>query len=202
MYDATYGWNFENDGTGANSFITNNGVQDAYVYFKDVETVDFYAEAYISTYSKSAFPMWNNVADPYPKFGMVVRNLDACMFFYIDAANSYSAQQVGYTQSKYGTSGDWDWAATEETAQVSINYSNAEFTLTENYTKLAIARIGENFYLYINDTLIFTASGLRSLGAEDLASVGFLGFNTPMVVKNYSITTDSATVSAKIEQLG
>ena len=124
------------------------------------------------------------------------------MFFYIDAANSYSNQYVGYTQSKYGTSGDWDWSATEETTQVSINYSNSEFTLTENYTKLAIARIGDKFYLYVNDVLTFETDGLRSLGAEDLASVGFLGFNSPMVVKNYSITTDTAAVESKIAELG
>lgn len=202
MFDAHYGWNFEHDGNGTDSYITNNGLQDAYVYFKDVETVDFYAEAYISTYSKNAFHMWNNVPDAYPKMGLVVRNENACMFFYIDAANSYSNQYVGYTQSKYGTSGDWDWSATEETTQVSINYSNSEFTLTENYTKLAIARIGDKFYLYVNDVLTFETDGLRSLGAEDLASVGFLGFNSPMVVKNYSITTDTAAVESKIAELG
>ena len=188
-YDATYGWDFAHDGTEAGRYVTTDGINDSYVYFKDVETTKFYAEAYVSTYASKSF---NN--DLWPKLGMVVRNDKACMFFYIDAADQYTAKQVGYTQSVFNDSGNWDWESTEETKPLDITYRNTELTLDENYVKIAILRDGALFYLLMNDEVIFTTDNLRSLGDEDNAGVGFLGFNSPMIIRDYSITTDSAEV--------
>ena len=196
FYEATYGWDFSHDGKEEGSYVTTTGVGDSYAYFKDVVTNKFYAEGYISTFAGSSYNK-----DLFPKFGMVVRNDESCMFFYIDAANQYTNKYVGYTQSKFGNSGDWDWSATEEIKPIDITYKNNELNLNENFVKIAILRDGEAFYLLMNDEVIFTSNSLRGLGANDMASVGFLGFNTPMVIKNYSITTDAAEITAVYDKL-
>ena len=199
FYDATYGWDLSNDDGSENAYVTTNGIGDSYVYFKDVVTTKFYAEAYISTFSYTSY-----AGDKYPKIGFCVRNDKACMFFYIDAAGNYTSKQVGYTQSVYGASGVWDWEATEKLEELDIVYRNNELknalNLNENFVKMAVIRDGKDFYLCVNDEIIFKTDDLRNLGETDLASVGFLGFNSPLVIKDYSITTSSSEIEAKINE--
>ena len=197
FFDATYGWDLSTDDGSENAYTLTKGIGDSYVYFKDVVTTKFYAEGYISTFSTIPY-RW----DPFPKIGMIVRNRDIGMFFYIDAQNYYTLNQVGITQTQFGDPFVWDWAETEKLKQMNLNYSNTEFTLEKNFVKMAILRDGADFYLYINDQLIFKEQGtLRDLEDDTLASVGFLGFNSPLVIRNYSITTDSVEVDSILTKL-
>ncbi len=189
LYQATYGWDFTHDGTSEDSYVFTTGLADSYVYFKDVVSTKFYAEGYIGTFAASSYSN-----DQYPKIGMAVRNQQSCMFFYIDAANQYSNKAVGFTQSKVGLSGDWDWAV-EALETLDITYKNSSLDLNGNYVKLAIYRDGNQFFMLVNDEVVFTHDNLRALSATEAASVGFLGFNSPLIVKDYYCTTESSELN-------
>lgn len=193
-YDATYGWDLTTDDGTKNAYTTAHGIGDSYVYFKDVTATTFYAEGYISTFSHQSYVMGGS-PDRFPKIGMVIRNREACMFFYIDAAEKYTLKQVGYTQSTYGNSGVWDWEATEQLEEIDIVYRNSELNLEDNYVKMALLRVGAKVYMLINDEIVFETEELRGLTDSDLASVGFLGFSTPMVIKDYSVETNVSKVN-------
>ena len=167
--------------------------------------------------------------DDYPKMGMVVRTKNAAFYFYIDAANSYSKPGVGFAQSVLGKSGQWDWSITEITKTfteidsklVGKRYANDKLNLNDNYLKLAILRDGSKFYMFLNDVLVFedtnekVESGASTVdktrvfiqdfvdnkGNPVPASIGFLGFSSPMIVKNYSIITNSSAVDQKLAEL-
>ena len=193
LYEATYGWDLSTDDGSKDAYVTTNGIGDSYTYFKDLITDKFYAEAYLSTFSDTAYVL-SKGPDPYPKFGMCVRNKDACMFFFVDGSYDYTNKQVGYTQSVSGQSGVWDWDATKKIESVDITYCNSELDLDGKFVKLAILRDGDYFYMLVNDEVIFIDSSVKDLTEGIDASVGFLGFNTPLVIKDYKITTNTSEI--------
>lgn len=172
------------------SYIRHNGPRDQYSIFKDVYATKLYAEGYISVWADKSF-----IKDEWPKIGMVLKNSEGCLFFYIDAANNYTKRDVGYTQSKYG-GGDWDWGSTEKLFQLPAAYTPA-YT-NGQYTKMAILRDGNKVYLLCNDYLVATVDAPRGLEPDKKCVTGFLGFNTGLEIKDYYVTTDSATIDAKL----
>lgn len=231
LFDATYGWEFEND-HGNDPYVKSSGLQESYVYFKDVVSNTFYAEGYISTYSLDAFPIEYRDAethklislphDTFPKMGMAVRHKGAAFYFFVDAADAYTKKGLGFTQSVLGTSGQWDWSATEinktfaevDSSFANLRYANDKFDLNNNFVKMAILRNDDKFYMFFNDKLVFAFDGLQSnitnvyvqdfvdtYGNDVPASVGFLTFSTPMIVKDYSIITNANEVAQKLAQL-
>lgn len=213
LYDATYGWDFTHDGSNKDSYVTTSGLGESYVYFKDVITTKFYAEGYISTFANRAYPLEYDdtyyASDPYPKIGMVVRNKNSSMYYYLDATNNYSNKAIGYVQSKVGAPGIWNWPADEYisdfTTIVGINddikYCNQKFNLYDNYVKFSILRKGTDFYMFMEDVLVFSSNNLRYFGSNDMSTIGFLGVNSPFIIKNYSIITNENDVNNKFNEL-
>ena len=83
----------------------------------------------------------------------------------------------------------------------SISYKNDSLNLNGNFAKLAILRDGATFYFFANDVLVYTANNLFDLGVNDLSDIGFFAFQTQMVVKGYSLTTNEALVNEKLANI-
>ena len=196
VYHTTYGFDnliAEDDGT-VGATVTNRWTNDQYAFFKGVNSDTVYFEGKINVYESSSY-----LNDKWPKLGLVLKNYQACTFFYIDAANNYTQKQLGYTQSKIG-GGDWDWNGTEV---LSTKYTAGKIVYKggENYVKLAIAREGDTVRMYCEDIQIFEVTGLRGLGAGSQAAAGFLCFNSGMKIKDYKVITGTNAVSAKVAEL-
>lgn len=183
-----YGYDLSHDDGTENAYIEQNGVSDQYAYFNDIYDTDFYAEAEFTVTADKAFSK-----DKYPKFGIAMTCNDYytnTIFFYVDAVN-YTNTTVGCAQRKLDNS-DWDWNATEQLVNVDgIKYTGG------NYVKLAVLRKGSEFYLICNDKLAIYYDSFNVFSSDQKSAVGFLSFNTPMKIKNYSATSDKAKIEEK-----
>ena len=55
--------------------------------------------------------------------------------------------------------------------------------------------------MFMEDVLIFSSNNLRYFGSNDMSTVGFLGVNSPFIIKNYSIITNEKDVNNKFNEL-
>ena len=191
-----WGYDLSHDDGTENAYIENKGCFDQYAYFNSINDTQFYAEAEFTVTASKAF-----ANDPYPKFGLAMSTggIDGVpkntIFFFVDAVN-YTSQNVGCAQRKLDNS-DWDWNATEQnTSAGGISYTGG------NYVKLAALRIGKEFFLICNDKLAIYYDSFSVFESNVPCGVGFLSFNTPMKIKNYVATTDSAVLQEKFAQYG
>ncbi|MBO4963083.1 MAG: family 43 glycosylhydrolase, partial [Clostridia bacterium] len=190
QFNTTFGYDLTND-TKTTKSIKTMGPRDQLSYFKGVSGDVIYFEGKINVYAPASY-----MGDKWPKLGLIAKNDQACTFFYIDAANNYTNMAVGYTQSKIG-GGDWDWGTTE----VFKNAPGIVYKGTGNYVKLAMARIDNYFYFFLEDQLFFSSAEQRGMQDDVEAVYGFLCFNSGMEVKDYSYITDRTQVNAKVEEL-
>ena len=156
-YATTTGWDLTND-RGENPSAVNSGTSDQYAFFAGV-SADF--------------------GDPYPKFGLVLRNAATTLFFYIDGGGAYTAQNVGWVLYR---DGGWTWATPGYSAEQQVDvggYTNGE---TVN---LSIKREGAVIRCYVDGVEIFVIE-TELIGANDPTAVGILSFNTGVTVSNYS----------------
>lgn len=191
-----YGYDVSHDDGTENAYVTQNAPGDMSCYFKDVYSTEFYVEAEFTVTSAHAFAYNDYLHDPYPKFGLAVScdddDIKNTIFFYVDAVN-FSNKVVGVAQRMLDNS-NWDWDATEQTVGVGdISYTNG------NYVKLAIIRHGAQFYFLCNDEVVIQYSTFNVFNDRRDAGVGFRCFSTPMKVRNYYATQDSAVVAAKTQ---
>lgn len=187
-----WGYDVSHDDGTEDAYILQNGPSDQYAYFKDIYSTSFYVEAYFSVTSDASFPLGSNAHDPYPKFGIVMScndNYTNTLFYYVDAVG-YTNQSVGCAQRTLDNT-DWDWSATEQNYGVSgISYTNGSFV------KLAVLRQGKDFYFICEDKLVAVYSTFNIFDASQKAGVGFLSFNTPMMIKGYYATADEAEIAS------
>ena len=196
IYHTTYGFDnliAEDNGTEG-ATVTNRWTNDQYAFFKGVNSETVYFEGKINVYETTSY-----LNDKFPKLGLVLKNYQACTFFYIDAADNYTKKRLGYTQSKIG-GGDWDWNGTEVLA-TKYTAGKISYKGGDNYVKLAIAREGDNVKMFCEDVKIFDVTGLRGLGAGAQAAAGFLCFNTGMKIKDYKVITGKDAVNAKLAEV-
>lgn len=183
--ETNYGYDLSRDDGSESAYIEQKGVSDQYAYFKDVYSTSFYAEAEFTVTTDKAFSK-----DKYPKFGIAMTCNDYytnTVFFYVDAVN-YTNTTVGCAQRKLDNS-DWDWNATEQLVNVEgIKYTEG------NYVKLAVLRKGSEFYLICNGKLAIYYDSFNIFDDGQNSAVGFLSFNTPMKIKNYSATSDQSKI--------
>ena len=186
-----HGYDLTHDDGTENAYIEQKGCYDQYAYFKDIYSTSFYAEAEFSVTTNKAY-----AKDPYPKFGIAMTcggSYPNTIFYYVDAVN-YTNTSVGCAQRTMDNS-DWDWNATEQLVNVGdIKYKSG------NYVKLAVLRNGNEFYLLCNDKVAIYYDSFNIFTSSQEAAVGFLTFNTPMIVKNYSATADKAVIDEKLEK--
>ena len=190
-----YGDLSTDDGT-ENAYIENTAPGDQFAYFKGAEGYNFYFEAELTITESQPYRMMSGAEERYPKFGLVLKSKSGSTFFYIDSAYSggFNNKAVGYTQRKQDNS-DYDWAVTEKLGHFDISYTNG------NYTKLAIARVGNTYYFFVNDQLFATETALRGLSGENVVG-GCLVFNMGIRVKNYNVISGEEEVLNKIRSLG
>lgn len=190
-----YGDLSTDDGT-ENRYIENTAPGDQFAYFKDAKGLSFYFEAELTITETRPYRLISGAEENYPKFGLVLKSNGGSTFFYIDSAFSggFNLKQVGYTQRKHDNS-DYDWTNTEKVRQQEISYTNGE------YTKLAIARINDDFYFYVNDVLFAHETSLRGMVGEEVYG-GCLVFNMGIKVRNYQVINGEAKVLEKVTQLG
>ena len=180
-----YGYDVLHDDGTDDAYILQKGVADQFAYFKDVYSTSFYAEAEITVTSGQPFS-----GDKYPKFGIAMSCDDDytnTIFYYVDAVN-YTNTVVGCAQRTLDNT-NWDWNASEQLVTVDgIKYTN------DNYVKMGVLRKGNEFYLICNDKVAIYYDSFNIFDKDQKAAVGFLSFNTPMKIKNYSATADEAVI--------
>jgi hypothetical protein len=182
-----YGYDLSHDDGTDNAYITQNWCYDQYAYFNNIYSTKFYIEAEMTVIENDSY-----ANDAYPKFGIAISCNQNTIFFYVDAVN-FTNPVVGCAQRKLDNS-DWNWTATEKLVTVSgIKYTDG------NYIKLAIARDGDKFYMYVNGQLVIYYDNFSVFTKDTEAGTGFLTFNTGLKIKNYSATQDSEVVDYVIE---
>lgn len=182
-----YGYDLSHDDGTENAYIQQNGVRDQYAYFKGVYATSFYVEAEFTVTADQAF-----ANDEFPKFGFAVScndSVSSTIFFYVDAADNYTKEWVGCAARAIGSSDVWDWGNENLQEAKGIGYKNG------NKVKLALLRVGEDFYFICNGQLTIQTSNFALFGDTQRAGVGFLSFNTAMRISNYSVTTDENEIS-------
>lgn len=186
-----YGYDLSHDDGTEDAYIEQTGARDQYAYFKDVYSTSFYVEAEFSVTVDTAFAL-----DDFPKFGIAIScddSVTSTLFYYVDAQNGYTMGRVGCAPRALG-SDEWDWS-NENLADVpGISYKNG------NTVKLAIIRQGADFYFLCDDEVVLKSSDFAIFNDQQRAGVGFLSFNTPMIISNYYATADSAVVAEKLAQ--
>ncbi len=196
-FNTTWGYGdlSTDDGT-EDAYIENTAPGDQFAFFKGAEGYNFYFEAELTITEDKPYRMMSGAEENYPKFGLVLKSKTGSTFFYIDSAYSggFNNKAVGYTQRKQDNS-DYDWIATEKVRSFDVSYTNG------NYTKLAIARVGNTYYFFVNDQLFDTATNLRGLTGENVVG-GCLVFNMGIRVKNYNVISGQEEVTAKLQSLG
>lgn len=194
--ETMYGYDLSHDDGTADAYIEQTGARDQYAYFKGIYSTEFYAEAEFSVISEKSY-----ANDQWPKFGIAITCNEEMaantIFYYIDADPAYAVnRRVGAAQRAVDNS-DWFWGQGERLADApGIAYSHGE------YTKLAVLRKGKTFYFLCNDEVKIVVDDFFIFTDNQSAGVGFLTFNTPMRVKNYMATADSAKIAEKATALG
>ena len=186
----TYGYDLSHDNGTSERYIDQKGPSSQYAYFKDIEHTQTYVEAMFTVTQSDPF-----LGDNYPKFGIVIACEENTLFFYVNANSTYSRQQVGCAQRTLDNS-NWDWQATEQIYNVDgMEYSNG------SYVKIGVLRQGADFYMFVNDTLVFQYDNFSVFTDRQEATCGFLSFNTPLRIVNYYATQNETEIEAKLEAL-
>ena len=197
----THGYDLSKDDGSANAVIKQRGVSDQFAYFKDVYATEFYIEAEITVPAEKPYPAdINNVlhpdGDPYPKFGIVISCDDDYknkIFYFVDAVG-FKQQVVGCAQRNMSDT-DWDWNKTEQNKAVDgLSYTDGD------KVKMAVLRNGAQFYFICNDKVVIEYNMFSIFNDAQKATCGFLSFNTPMDITNYSASADAAVIAEKYSQ--
>ncbi len=197
----THGYDLSKDDGSANAVIKQRGVSDQFAYFKDVYATEFYIEAEITVPAEKPYPAdINNVlhpdGDPYPKFGIVISCDDDYknkIFYFVDAVG-FKQQVVGCAQRNMSDT-DWDWNKTEQNKAVDgLSYTDGD------KVKMAVLRKGAQFYFICNDKVVIEYNMFSIFNDAQKATCGFLSFNTPMDITNYSASADAAVIAEKYSQ--
>ena len=188
-----YGYDLTHDDGTENAYIEQTGPADQSCYFKEFYSCSFYVEAEFTVTRNEAFPYNNYLHDPYPKFGLQLScdgDTSNTIFFYVDAVG-YTSKQVGVAQRMLDNS-NWDWSATEQVVAVNdMSYTNG------NYVKLAILRLGNDFYFLCNDKVVIHYSSFNVFNTRQEAAPGFRCFSTAMKIKNYYASDSEEVINAK-----
>jgi len=207
-FKSNYGYDLSHDIGGENytegddwyvdKYWTGNGQE---LYFKDLYATDFYVETDVSVLDHTR----NYEGDEFPKFGFMMKtSTNRFAFYHIVADKDFVGQNVGYVLSNAAGS-DYDWKNSHVMSPVpgGLNYKGKDKSGAYNFAKLALARRGDDFYMYANDHLIFHVDTNELANFKDQkVAVSLLTYNCFVRFKNYSVLTDAAAIDEKIDALG
>ncbi len=197
----------------------DDGTADAYVdsvfaggevpiFFKDVVSTDFYMETEVTVLNDVPYCMEPGTpVDQSPRLGIIVRDASKegdsdtrFLFWNLTCfdANYDSNQMICLTSDITGQTIDWKSWEKGQTDMRSLKCTEGE------YVKLAVARLGDTFYLMANDEIVMVRDDIEGFNnSEDTASaVGFMTYSTSARFRNYSVETDKAEVEAILENMG
>ena len=177
------------------------------LYFKDVVSTDFYMETEVTVLNKVPYCMEPGTpADPSPRFGLVVRDASKegdsdtrFLFWNLTCFETYdSNQMICLTSDINGMTIDWKSWEKGQTNVRSLKCTDG------NYIKLAIARLGDTFYMIVNDEVVMVRDDIEGFNSnEDTASgVGFMTYSTSARFRNYSVETDVSEVKTILKNMG
>lgn len=194
LFRSSYGFDLTHDDGTPDAYVEKTWAgNQSLLYFKESPSINFYVEVEISvgTHTKTY------IGEKFPKIGIMAKTTSGYFFCWtIDCLQNFNNPVVGYVESVADGS-NYDWSAYEDHSSPVANFKYSG----NNYAKLALARVGRTVYFFANDQLIFTCDGtLRGIDTEDPSAVAFFTYNCYAKFRNYSITTDLATVNAKIAQ--
>ena len=208
-YESRYAFDLSNDnGTAYASVKSVFAGGNAPIYFKDKVAMNFYMETEVTVLNSTPYCMdAGTPVDLNPRIGIIVR--DASMdggnhgrFFYWNItcfSGTYSNNQLlCLTSNSAGTAVDWDSWSSGQTDVTNVNCTNG------NYVKLAVARLGDTFYLIVNDQVCMVRNDILGFTnqADTASAVGFLTFSTSAQFRNYSMVTDVSQVKASLQKVG
>ncbi len=198
-FKSSYGFDLSHDDGTENAYVDKTWCGDIQeLFFKDVVSTNLYIEAELSVLDHTTPYRWNS----YPKIGIKVNSLtNYYIFFNIDCLADYGGQNVGWVESNAeGKDYLWDNYASQSKYVGKIGYTG------EQYTKLAIARIGSKVWLFVNDQLAFALTNGEMSGFTDndntASAVSFLTYDSYTRFRNYSITDNLDEVMEKLVELG
>lgn len=196
----------------------DDGTEDAYVdsvfaggevplFFKDVVSTDFYMETEVTVLNEEPYCMEPGTPkDPSPRIGLIVRDASKegdsdtrFLYWNLTCFETYdSNQMICLTSDINGMSIDWKSWEKGQTNVRSLKCTDG------NYVKLAIARLGDTFYLIANDEVVMVRDDIEGFNnSEDTASaVGFMTYSTSARFRNYSVVTDASKVKTTLEGMG
>lgn len=196
----------------------DDGTKDAYVdsvfaggeaplFFKDVVATDFYMETEVTVLNKEPYCMEPGTGkDPSPRLGLVVRDASKegdsegrFLFWNLTCFETYdSNQMICLTSDINGMTIDWKSWEKGQTNVRSLKCTDGE------YVKLAIARLGDTFYMIVNDEVVMVRDDIEGFNnSEDTASaVGFMTYSTSARFRNYSVVTDVSKVKDTLKGMG
>lgn len=182
-------WNVDYDDNSENAHIYNTDVdnKDNYIYMRNSNLLNYYAEAKFSLKEIHNTEKWG-------KFGFVVTSADGAkgFFYYVDAVSAdgetvnENSVNVGYNNR----AGVGAWAGNYR-GLASLGGTSAAYT-DGNYVTLGVYRQGGAFKLFANGNLVGTVSA--GIDFDEEAFVGIASFNITFDVKDYKLVTDEQTL--------
>ena len=172
-YKTTSGWDLSTDDGTEDAYVENTLGGDQYVYFRDFRGSVFTAETKLT--------VTQSLGDPFPKFGIVLRNGTQEFFYFIESNTSFNQNRVGYVSR--GADGNWDWANMVSFATDTLTYKDG------GYTTLALSYDNGTITLSVNGVTVTTIGSVPGFEEGDLPVVGILSFTTGIRITDYTITT-------------
>ena len=136
-------------------------------------------------YAEIKLTVTEDLGDPYPKFGLAVRNASNTLFYYVDGSGNYSKSRVGVVE-RNSTNTDWAWSESQEKGVETFSFTNGE------YVTLGIYRNQNVFTFYVNGVEAFSLTDVNGFTAESIDALAILSFTTGIQVKDYFISTDTS----------
>ncbi len=180
-------WEFGTNEAGK-EYAYSDGELNPTLWFKDVSGENVYAEAVISIGALRN-------ADGFPKFGLVLRGAEESRWGIIDVfaypnelhTNAALIYRGVDTSAGYAAQTSWRWDNT-------AIWGGATNCDPAN-VKLAIAKLGNQIYFLVNDTVYLTTT----LDGE--VSVGYVAFNLETTITDVMTSTDVATIQKKLNMV-
>lgn len=207
-YPSRYAFDLSHDDGTENAYVDSVFAGgEVPLFFKDVVSTDFYMETEVTVLNKIPYCMEPGTPkDPSPRIGLIVRDASKegdsdtrFLYWNLTCFETYdSNQMICLTSDITGMTIDWKSWEKGQTDVRSLKCTDGE------YMKLAIARLGDTFYLIANDEVVMVRDDIEGFNdSEDTASaVGFMTYSTSARFRNYSVTTDVSEVKNTLKSMG
>ncbi|MBQ2711924.1 MAG: hypothetical protein IJF71_00950 [Clostridia bacterium] len=180
---ATGSWNLAEDKKGnAQLSVTTSGGE--YIYLKQAAP-EFYFETKLNIATLDA-------NDGNPTTGIVIKNGEGGLYFYLRAAGLNQANEVRVMRANSIAGFNYAWSG------VIVANANKAYSGEGNYITLGVAKIGTNVYFILNGETVLVDT-YYNLGVTDNCQIGLVSMGiTSYTYYDYSLTTAVSEITAKL----